>query len=216
MKKIVWDWNGTLFDDVNLCHECVNYVLEKHGNQKLDTLQDYRNVFGFPIIDYYRKAGFNFEVTPFDLLANEYMNYYTPKSFHCSLQKDTLKALRYVIEQKDSQIILSASKIENLEDQLSCFDLNPYIESVWGITDIYANSKEAIAHEFMKTCSDEVWFIGDSIHDYEVAQSVHANCILLTCGHQSRKRLEACGVPVLDSPLEGVKYIYERNEYKSE
>lgn len=211
MKKIVWDWNGTLFDDVCLCHNCVNTVLINHGYKKLETIQDYKNVFGFPIIDYYAKAGFDFEKTPFEVLAVEYMDLYTPQSFQCSLNLEAKKALQYVLDQGSSQIILSASKIENLQDQLEIFDLDTYIESIWGIRDIYANSKEAIAHEFMKTCEDEVWFIGDSMHDFEVAQSVGANCILVSCGHQSKERLETCGVPVFDSLLEGVIYIYERS-----
>lgn len=211
MKKIVWDWNGTLFDDLDLCHDCVNHILQKHGYQKLKTIHDYKNVFGFPIVDYYAKAGFDFSKTPFEVLANEYMDLYTPKSFSCSLNEQALDALSYVVEQGDSQIILSASKIENLEDQLELFQLDDYIESIWGIRDIYANSKEAIAHEFMKTCKDEVWFIGDSIHDYEVAKSVGANCVLVSCGHQSKVRLQTCEVPVFDSLMEGVLYIYERN-----
>ncbi len=211
MKKIIWDWNGTLFDDLVLSYQCVNHILTKHHYKKLDTIQDYKDVFGFPIIDYYAKAGFDFSKTPFEMLAHEYMNTYTPKSLSCLLNTQAVEALQYVVEKGDSQIILSASKIENLQQQLDLFELDGYIESIWGIRDIYASSKEDIAHEFMKTCKDEAWFIGDSMHDYEVAQSVGANCVLVSCGHQSKNRLQACQVPVFDSLMEGVLYIYERN-----
>lgn len=213
MKKIVWDWNGTLFDDLDLCFEVINTVMTNHGLEKLETLQDYRNVFGFPIIDYYKRVGFDFDVTPFSILAQEYMDLYTPQSLNCKLNEQAIAAMKYVLEQGGSQIILSASKIENLQNQINCFEIDEYLDSIWGIRDIYANSKEAIAHEFVKTCSDEIWFIGDSVHDYEVAKSVKANCILVSCGHQAKEKLEACNVCVFDSLLEGVQYIYEGNEY---
>lgn len=28
---IFWDWNGTLMDDVDFTHECLNWMLETHG-----------------------------------------------------------------------------------------------------------------------------------------------------------------------------------------
>ena len=76
MKRIVWDWNGTLFDDVELCFHCINSVLTSHHCQPLPDVEAYRNVFGFPIEDYYRELGFDFSVTPFSQLAKEYMELY--------------------------------------------------------------------------------------------------------------------------------------------
>ncbi|MBQ4101296.1 MAG: HAD family hydrolase [Oscillospiraceae bacterium] len=45
-------------------------------------------------------------------------------------------------------------------------------------------------------------FLGDTCHDFEVARAVGADCILIAFGHQSRKQLESCGCPVIDSLLE--------------
>ena len=28
---LIWDWNGTLLDDVALCNDCLNQLLEAHG-----------------------------------------------------------------------------------------------------------------------------------------------------------------------------------------
>ena len=41
--------------------------------------------------------------------------------------------------------------------------------------------------------------IGDTDHDQEVAAEMGIDCILIPAGHQSRERLQACGVPVLQS-----------------
>ena len=72
IQTIVWDWNGTLLDDVELCRHTINRLLVKRGLKRLD-LEQYRRVFQFPIIEYYRKAGFDLEAEPFEVLAHEYM-----------------------------------------------------------------------------------------------------------------------------------------------
>ena len=65
----------------------------------------------------------------------------------------------------------------------------------------------------LRSCSleDEIWFVGDSIHDYEVANTLKANCILVTTGHQSRQKLERVDAIIADSLLESLEIIYETN-----
>ena len=46
---VVWDWNGTLFDDVALCIQVMNGMLEKRGLPRLAGPEQYRQVFTFPV-----------------------------------------------------------------------------------------------------------------------------------------------------------------------
>lgn len=210
MKRIVWDWNGTLFDDVELCFHCINSVLTSHHCQPLPDVETYRNVFGFPIEDYYRELGFDFSVTPFSQLAKEYMELYQKKSYQCCLVEDAQQVLSQVQKDKIHQTILSASKKEYLDRQIQAVGLSTSSLDVYGIQDIYARSKLALAREYQKTCrpDDEIWFIGDSLHDHEVADALGAHCLLVTTGHQSRRRLAQSGVPVLDSLKECLEVVY--------
>ena len=56
MKRIVWDWNGTLLNDVNLCFECINRLLVSKNLDPLIDLAAYRDIFEFPIQNYYQKV----------------------------------------------------------------------------------------------------------------------------------------------------------------
>ena len=47
---IIWDFNGTLFDDIGACMSSVNKMLEERGLSMIANADEYRNVFGFPII----------------------------------------------------------------------------------------------------------------------------------------------------------------------
>jgi len=46
-----------------------------------------------------------------------------------------------------------------------------------------------------------------AIHDYEVANALKADCILIANGHQNRDAIMKCGVPVLDDIIQVLDYV---------
>ena len=75
MTKILWDWNGTLLDDVEICRAVLNGMLGRRGIAPV-SLDRYREIFTFPIREYYRLAGFDFSRESYETLAEEYMRIY--------------------------------------------------------------------------------------------------------------------------------------------
>ncbi len=73
--NIIWDWNGTLLNDVDICIKSMNHLLEKRNLTLLDINRD-KAVFGFPVKDYYAKIGFDFTKENFEIPANEYMDWF--------------------------------------------------------------------------------------------------------------------------------------------
>ena len=213
MKRIVWDWNGTLLNDVDLCFDCINRLLVSHDLKPLNDISAYRDIFEFPIQNYYRKAGFDFDKTPYEILAGEYMDDYQEKSYNCQLFDDVDEVLKKANFLGISQTILSASKKDYLMKQIEKFNIADLVDSIHGIQNIYASSKKDLAKEFVTKCDskDQIWFVGDSTHDYEVARSVNARCILVTTGHQSKQRLERVDAIITNSLLESLDIIYETN-----
>jgi phosphoglycolate phosphatase len=63
-SSIIWDWNGTLLNDIDFCVKTINNLLIKRGLPKLSN-GNYREVFSFPVKDYYRKIGFDFSKEDF-------------------------------------------------------------------------------------------------------------------------------------------------------
>ena len=55
-EYVIWDWNGTLLDDVELCVEGLNWLLAQFGYPQRYDRAAYQAIFGFPIEDYYRRA----------------------------------------------------------------------------------------------------------------------------------------------------------------
>ena len=73
-KHVIWDWNGTLLNDRWLCVEGINAALTKRSLPVI-TEKTYRNVFSFPVEEYYKKVGFDFEKEPFHIAGDEFVLY---------------------------------------------------------------------------------------------------------------------------------------------
>ena len=208
-SHIIWDWNGTLFDDIDWCVKVINKLLSKRNMKTLNGISEYHSVFGFPIADYYRKIGFDFDVEPFEELAVEYIAlYHSNNSGDCRLFPDAENTLSSIKKMGITQVILTASEMNNLLLQMSGFNISGYFDELLGLTDIYGKSKVEIGLDYMKQNQIEnAVLIGDSLHDYEAAQALGVDCMLIPNGHQSREKLQTCGVPVLDDISEVVEYI---------
>ena len=183
---VLWDWNGTLLDDAALCCELLNTMLARHGYAPVGSMEAYRQVFCFPIETYYRRAGFDFSRHPFAALADEYMRLYTPRSLGCPLQPDACAVLDALRAQGMRQVMLSASKRENL----------------LGLSDIYAKSKTEVGLRWLRESGTDparIMMVGDSEHDFEVARALGVRCVLFSGGHQPREVLAATGAPVIDA-----------------
>ncbi|GAI63219.1 unnamed protein product [marine sediment metagenome] len=74
-KHIIWDWNGTLINDVWLVVEIMNKMLKKRNLSKIDS-KKYREIFDFPVTKYYSKLGFDFSNESFEKLTVEFISEY--------------------------------------------------------------------------------------------------------------------------------------------
>ncbi len=200
-KSIIWDFNGTLLDDVHLCVNIMNSMLEKRGMKTL-SLEDYRNVFQFPVSEYYKKVGIIHGEDDFDAVAHEWMNLYYKHECEVGVFEDTVETLEWFKQHKIPQSVLSASQMEQLERLLKQVGIDRYMDNILGISDIYAKSKVHVGLEFIENSpynKDELVMVGDSTHDFEVASEMGIDCILLASGHQSKEVLRTCHCMVLDS-----------------
>ena len=202
LTHVVWDWNGTLFDDLHACVSVANQLLGEFGLPGLTGVAEYHAKFRFPIVEYYADLGF--DTSPegnFDAAARRYMELYGAASVECRLHDGATEALTAMREAGVRQVLISASQQDNLRAQIAPFGLDPFFDGVHGIDDIYAASKEGLARRWLAQeglSGEVVLFVGDSEHDFEIAQAIGARCVLFSGGHHARPHLETLGVPVID------------------
>ncbi len=208
-SHVIWDWNGTLLDDVCRCIEVVNYMLAKRSLKPLAGIEEYHDAFCFPVINYYKNVGFDLEKEPFEELAKEFISlYHSPKGGSCKLHRNAEEVLKTLQNLQVTQAVLSASEKYNLITQIGEFNIAGYFDETLGLSDIYAKSKVAIGQDYLaRKRAASVLLIGDTLHDFEVAAALGADCLLIASGHQSKAVLLHCGVPVLDDILQVLEYF---------
>ena len=110
---VIWDWNGTLLDDVERSIATINIMLRRRGMKMLKGREEYRGVFGFPVIEYYEKVGFDFSREPFEKLAEEFIGlFHAPGGINSPLQENAEEVLGALRERQVEQVILSAAQLE--------------------------------------------------------------------------------------------------------
>ncbi|NLK12959.1 MAG: HAD hydrolase-like protein, partial [Candidatus Phytoplasma sp.] len=187
---IFWDFNGTILDDLDLCYNILNEMLVNHGKKEV-TKDIYLKIFTFPIKTYYEKAGFNFEETSFESLADEFIKKYQKASLDLKLHEGLIEAVHHFKEKGVKNVILSASKIDNLIEQVEHYQIKNLFDDILGISDVYAHSKVDIAKKYIQENgyqNTKKLMIGDTLHDAEVAKSIESKIILYTKGHQAKER----------------------------
>ena len=205
---VFWDFNGTIIDDFYACYESENDLFRLYGLPTLHTAEDYRRLFCFPVKEYYRGMGFDFEKTPYERLAAEWMDFYLIHAKNAGLCRGVREALDLVKEKGLEQWVLSASEKGMLEGQLQKLGVRDCFRGVLGRDDINAGSKTALGVAWMEAHPDaRVLFLGDTDHDAETAAAMGADCVLYAQGHQSRERLAVCGCPMVDDIAELIEYV---------
>jgi phosphoglycolate phosphatase len=199
MQTVIWDWNGTLLDDIDFCVSAINSLLKKRNLAQLNR-ELYKDVFTFPVQNYYEAIGFNFEKEQFAIPANEFMKIYTSGVNQCKLHPSSVEILSYFKTCDVRQFVLSAMKQELLEETLKHQSIFNFFEGVFGVNNNYGISKIERGKQLiseLKLNRNETWIIGDTIHDFEVAKELRIKCILIADGHQSEERLQNTGTTVI-------------------
>lgn len=204
-KAIIWDWNGTMLNDVVGNVESVNYLCNKYGVNSI-TVEYYKGNFSFPVKSFYETLGFNFLREDFDKVSKEYIEHFKTLpniELHPNL-KDTLAMIK---ELGIKQYVLSAMESRLLNVMLRDYGIAQYFDEIQGTDDHHAHSKEEYGHlllEKIDTPRENIVMIGDTLHDAEVAKALGIKVILVSSGHNTHDRLKESGAEVFDNPVEAI------------
>ena len=169
---IIWDFNGTLLDDVGAALGSVNDMLARRSKEPI-TLDEYREYIDVPIRHFYEQV-LDLENEDYDLILNEFQQGYEA----------------------------SSSEQSQLERLLKHYEIDGYFDSVLGADNLLAGSKVERAEKFIEehgVDASKAVVVGDLLHDCDVAKAIGSQCLLITSGHHDRARLESAGVRVEDT-----------------
>ena len=213
MKKkythILWDFNGTIYDDVDASRRATNVLLQARGLKQIETLDQLRDRFCFPVKNYYSELGFDYSEERYEDIAAEWSKIYNEFSRDSGFCDGVDIAISQLAERGYVQTILSACESKTLTDKLSVLGVLNQFEKIFGTDNVNAHSKKQLADEWRKLNPNAVaLMIGDSEHDFDVADAIGADCILYSKGYCGEERLSKLGCPVIDNFEKLWNYIY--------
>ena len=204
-KRLIWDWNGTLLDDVAAAVGALNRMLVKRGARPI-TIEHYRRRFGFPVRPFYAELGVDLAKWDWDEICEDFHNFVLEEPQ--AVRPDARDALELAASLGFHQSILSALRQDKLEAALAANGFRGFFDRIFGVDNLDGASKLERGRELMVSLgpsADTPVFIGDTLHDAEVARELGGRCVLVSCGHQMPDRLVSAGCPVAATLAEAVR-----------
>lgn len=199
--SIVWDWNGTLLDDIALVVDIVNEILVDHDLAPMGR-ERYREIFDFPVAAYYERAGMDLSAVDFADIGVRFHRAFEQRLGAANLFPEVRSSLVSLGNAGIRQFILSSTEHESLVHTVGDFGVGDLFDDIRGIGDRLARGKTEAGKQLIAAHgidASRALMVGDTSHDWEVAQACGMDCVLLSTGHQSRARLAALGCPVFDA-----------------
>ena len=206
MAHLVWDWNGTLLNDLDLVVEATNAAFAAIGGPMV-TADDHRRDFRRPVIDYYAFVlGRPVSADEFVRLDHAFHTAYRTRLLECALADDAVDAIS---AWPGTQSLLSMWFHDELVPAVETYGLAGLFARVDGLrTEVGGDLKAGhLARHLAEigVAGEQVVLIGDSLDDASAAQSAGAVAVLYTGGFTHPARLRASGLPVADTLVEAVE-----------
>ena len=172
---------------------------------------EYRQNFGFPVIDFYNYLGFDIDVESFETVSRAFIDAYEARWLtECALHPDAEHVLQTLSKQGLSHSVLSAAQQEALNQGICHFGIEEHFQGLVCTDNIHALGKIEQGRKWIaqqEWTAEAVVLVGDTLHDLEVAQAIGCDCILLTHGHHCPTRLAKSGAPLVHNLKELIDTI---------
>lgn len=218
MAHVIWDWNGTLLDDLPIVVEAVNACLRSQGAPSIDA-DTYRSRFVRPLNGFYegllgRPVDDDFLLE----LDNVFQDAYWDGFDDAELNAEAEEAIRSLASAGVTQSIASMLWHDMLVPTVGGFGLDEFMVALDGNRGTVGESKdqhmvhhvERLRRMYPELGRQTMTVIGDLVDDAGAARAADVGCVLYDGGSQPRQLLEGEGVPVVDSLLEAALLVISR------
>ncbi len=207
IRNVIFDWSGTLVDDLPAVWKATNYVLVQAQRPEL-TLDQFRSEFCLPFTQFYDRHIPHIPLPQLETWFHTHFRQVQDSVCELPHARDFLEFCR---ARKLRTFLLSTVHRDHFAVQAAVtgfvqFLERPYVE-VW--------DKRKKIHEILRDNSllpEETLFVGDMQHDIETAQhgEVHA-CAVLT-GYNTLEQLRAAKPDLIVEHLGELRKILEQND----
>ena len=195
---VIWDYNGTLADDVDASLEASNEIIVRHGKEPI-TKDQYYEYVDYPISRFWEHI-FDLNEFPMEKIGEEYYKAY-PRYFR-GLSGGAAELVRKLHRAGVVQMILTSAHPRLIGETLGKAGIEDCFDAISSSSDLLAGSKIGRGVAWLEKSGitpARAVTVGDTLHDFDAARTMGTDCVLCSFGHQSKKQLMTAGVPVVDT-----------------
>lgn len=204
MKNVIFDWSGTLVDDLPPVLEATNRIFAHYRREPMDR-DEFRQTFRLPFAEFYE------EVLPGVLMEDLdrlYIEFFAAAEGEVSLLPGAIEFLEFCNSQGMRIFLLSSIHQDHFDQQSRKLRLAHYFEVAYAqILD-----KKHKIHEILEVHEldpDETMFVGDMVHDIETAKHGGVFSVATLTGYDPPERLAAASPDLTVSDLAGLQRFME-------
>ncbi|MEU8827400.1 HAD family hydrolase [Streptomyces sp. NPDC048636] len=209
VTHIVWDWNGTLFHDIDAVILATNASFEEVGLEPI-TLERYRDLYCVPVPRFYERLMGRLPTDEeWEVMDEAFHRHYWAFAETAGLALGARQLLTEWQEAGLTQSLCSLAPHDHLLPMVRTHGIERHFIRVDGRI---GQSTTGKAEQMVRHLAalegvppQRVVVIGDALDDAVAARHAGAHAVLYTGGSHSRASLQTAGVPVVDTLTEAVR-----------
>lgn len=207
IRNIIFDWSGTLVDDLPAVLQASNYVLTQAGRPEM-SLEQFRAEFSLPFTKFYDR---HTPHVPMPQLEDWFHSSFKAAQASVIELPHARDFLEFCRAKKLRTFLLSTVHADHFAVQCRVTGFDAYLDRPY--TDVWDKRKkihDILAENNLKP--DETLFIGDMEHDIETAKhgGIHS-CAVLT-GYNTLDQLRAAKPNLIVEHLGELRRVLEQND----
>ncbi len=181
---VVWDWNGTLWDDLPQVHLAVNAALREVDAPTLG-LSEYIRLFTRPLPAFYcRVLGREITESEWERINHRFETSYVASMHIAGLASEASRALETVAQSGATQSILSLYPHDPLNDLVHKLGIAHFFTRIDGLRGPSGGSKVGLFGNHLEAAAGgipphRVVMVGDTDDDLAAATEAGSTCILI-------------------------------------
>ncbi|MCB1276719.1 NUDIX domain-containing protein [Prosthecobacter sp.] len=206
IRNLLFDWSGTLADDLPSVLRAVNGMLGAAGQAAL-TLEEFKSRFRLPYTEFFE------EMLPgvsLERLQQLYLEHFPHAHEGVTLLPHAAEFIRYSAASGRRMVVLSSAPTEHVEAQARALGVRDAFEIMrCGVIDKRSEILTLLADLDMR--AEDTAFIGDMRHDIEAGKAAGVLTVATCTGYESAGALLTAGPDLLVTDLSRLPLLLGRH-----
>ncbi len=204
LRNLIFDWSGTLADDLGPVIEATNLIFRHYGKPEL-LLEEFRERFCLPFDSFYEEHLPGVGLPEIEPLFHAH---FVERQHAVALLPHALEFLLFCRATGRRLFLLSASKDAHVAEQMARLGVTDFFEKTYvGVMDKRERIRLMLGDHQLVAC--ETAFIGDMVHDVETARHGGVRAIATLTGYDSAEKLGRARPDVMVRDLGELRALLE-------